>query len=119
MDPTDPDEHALVVLAICETCTGCLSWQFAAERRARRSKELLELTPEGIRLELQQYVRQNGGAVVEQRREQRPDYPAGFWYRVIIPYNILTHGLFVELVLVDDDPELPTVQIVNVHPQSK
>src|SRR6266540_5763532 len=40
-----------------------------------------------------------------------------FYYKVILSVPGLIHGLFVELVLTDDDKDLPSVMIVNAHEQ--
>ncbi len=51
-------------------------------------------------------------------RETRTEYRQhDFYYKVIIPVEEFPRGLFVELILVDADPEVPTVQIVNAHEQ--
>ena len=50
--------------------------------------------------------------------EKRPEYDdRRFYYRAIIPVVGLPRGLFVEIILDDDDAELPCVRIVNAHEQ--
>jgi hypothetical protein len=76
------------------------------------------LTPEGIRTLLIDFVA--GGGEVRQVEETREEYRhARFYYKVIVPLDGLRHGLFVEVVLDDDDPKLPSVRIVNTHEQRR
>lgn len=110
----------LVYEAIRAGTTGNVQWQDAAARRARAQPGLQGLTPEGIVALLRRFVLD--GEELDARSEAReehleldPENP--WWYRAIIPVPGLTHGLFVELKQVDDDPENPWVEIVNVHPQ--
>ena len=56
----------------------------------------------------------------EQRREQRRHYShRDYWYAAVIPESGFKHGLFVEMELIDDDPELPVVALLNAHPELK
>lgn len=67
-----------------------------------------------------EYVAAHGGEVkqvVEKRDEYRRE--RRFYYKLILPVEAFLHGLFVELVLADDDDELPSVLIVNAHEQRK
>ena len=64
-------------------------------------------------------ARRQEGAVI-QVEESRPEYDdRSFYYKAIIPVEGLPHGLFVEIILDDDDPELPSVRIVNAHKQTR
>ena len=45
------------------------------------------------------------------------DISIAFYYKVILPVPGLLQGLFVELVLTDDDADVPSVMIVNAHEQ--
>jgi hypothetical protein len=68
------------------------------------------------------FVRENGGAVVEQIAERRPEWSAAyrFYYKVIVPVHGLKHGLFVEMRLTsDEDPDFPEVTLVGAHPQKR
>ncbi len=116
--PKDPAEHALVVKAITCGVGGCCEWDEKAARRFRRNPPLSGLTPEGVKDELIDYVSRGGDVV--QVDETRTEYnDRAFYYKVILPTSGLRHGLFIEIVLDDDDPELPTVRIVNCHEQVK
>jgi hypothetical protein len=56
---------------------------------------------------------QNGG-VIDQVREQRPEWSDRDYhydYRVTICGRVI----YIETVLVDDDPTDPTIQIVSIH----
>ncbi len=116
--PKDPAEVELALLAI-RSChvTGCCEWDEKAARRLRGQPPLPGLTPEGIRDLLYDFVANQGGEVI-QMQETRPEYnDRPFFYKVIVPVQGLRHGLFVEIVLDDDDPDVPAVRIVNAHEQ--
>ena len=118
MEPSE--ELALIFECIREGLGGTVLWRVKAASRVRADRDLQGLTPEGIRRDLIEHVRSIGLGAVSQRHEIREGYSDDheFWYRVLIPYDFLPQGLFVELVLVDlDDPEYPTIEIVNAHRQ--
>src|SRR5262245_19982481 len=115
--PKDPNELSLVTLAITCGVIGCCEWDERAARRFRGAPPMSGLTPNGVKSDLIAHVCK-GGAVV-QVPETRPEYnDRPFYYKVILPVSGLRHGLFIEMVLVDDDPEVPTVHIVNAHEQN-
>ena len=114
----EPTEHALVVYAITCGVGGCCEWDEQAAKRFRSSPPLPGLTPEGVKEELVDYVRQGGDVVqIDEARQEYNDRP--FYYKVILPVNGLRHGLFIEVVVDDDDPDLPAVRIVNSHEQTR
>jgi hypothetical protein len=116
-EPKDPEELKLVRLAISLDVRGCCEWDEQEARRIDAQPPLPGLTPEGLRELLQEFVRKEGEIVqVEEKRQER-DRP--FYYKAIIPVSGLRHGLFVEVVLVDDDAEYPAVHIVNAHEQRR
>ncbi len=55
-----------------------------------------------------------------QVQENGPEWQRlnAYYYKIIIPHKLFPTGLFVELVLIDDDPESPSVWIVNARAQS-
>jgi hypothetical protein len=114
----DPAEHALVVKAITCRVGGCCEWDMKAERRFLSRPPLPNLTPEGVIDELIDFIA-SGGDVV-QVEEQRPEYDdRPFYYKVILPMAEFRLGLFVEIILHDDDPDVPMVRIVNWHEQGR
>jgi hypothetical protein len=113
----DPDDVELVRKAILSSTTGDCEWSESASRRMRSDPSLSELTEEGVKILLQEYVAQGGS--IYRRTEKRTEYPQDYWYRVVVPVNQFRHGLFVEIILVDEDPGAPAVQIVSVHEQRK
>lgn len=61
-----------------------------------------------------------GGAKAVKRKPERREGHAGdsrWFYKVIYPCDGYAHGIYVELVLRDDDAEFPRVTIVNAHPE--
>ncbi|HEY3787524.1 MAG TPA: hypothetical protein VGL71_01660 [Urbifossiella sp.] len=118
--PIDPDELALVVAAISCGTTGCCEWDSAAAERFRRKPPIPGLTPEGDSKLLEASVVAGHPViqVVEEREywKNRRDFNR-IYYKVILPISGLIRGLFVEIVLTDDDRELPSVMIVNAHEQ--
>ena len=120
-DPVDLHELQLVELAIAlgRTTGGCCEWQDRAVRRIRAQPPLRGFTPEGIKQLLCEFVARQQGAV-EQVVENRDEYrDRRFYYKVVVPIPEFVRGLFIELVLIDDDPEYPVVSIVNAHEQGR
>ena len=116
--PVDPAEHALVVKAIelARRFKGCCEWNASSARRVRKKPPCEGLTPEGIKELVIQHVEQKHELL--QVREKRQEYvDRRFYYKVVLALPELVRGLFVELVLVDDDPDCPAVWIVNAHEQ--
>jgi len=113
----NPEEQALVVKALLEGLSNAVEWN---ARAADRITSAGEFTPDHVRRRLIEHVRRYGGDCVRQRRERRERWRDHFDYVyevVIVPYEDLKRGLYVEMRLVDDDPDVPEVEIVNTHPQ--
>ena|ERR1700722_596744 len=109
---------ALVRLAIsCHETTNCLEYvNVNLERRLKSDPALPTVgTLEEIRALLVDFVF-NGGPV-EFRYETREEYQhrREYWFRVNVPISGFPRPLFFELELTDDDLELPSVVILNVH----
>ncbi|HZU34931.1 MAG TPA: hypothetical protein VFA18_03430 [Gemmataceae bacterium] len=116
---SDPNQLALVYTAIRSGLTGCCEWVDKEAERVRADPDLQGLTPEYIRQRLQQFVSDEGGQV-EQVAETRPHFShREYYYKAIIPEPGFRHGLFVELELTDDDPEVPSVTLLNAHSQRR
>jgi hypothetical protein len=114
----NPVEKGLVEKAIKSGVTGCYEWDDKEAARVRGDPALQGLTPEYIRKRLHDFVTKGGE--VMQVPETRPHYDhREYYYKVIIPEAGFKHGLFVEMELTDDDPDLPCVTLLNAHPQSK
>jgi hypothetical protein len=116
----DPGELALVIKALTSGLSNCVEW--ASDRliwRVRSDPRLCGLTPEGIKRELLNYIR--AGGVVKQVEETRPEYQGlyRYYYKAIIPVVGFPKGIFIEMVLQDGDPDVPSVSLVNAHPQSR
>jgi len=114
--PKDPDELELVRLAISLDVSGCCEWVEKEARRIEAQPPISGLTPEGIRALLQEFVRDGNEIVQVQEGRSKRDRP--FYYKAIIPIAAFRRGLFVEIVLVDEDPHYLVVRIVNAHEQS-
>jgi hypothetical protein len=113
----DPAEHALVLRALTSGLSNCVFWKNErTSLRVRNDPDLRGLTPEGIKRELQAFVA--GGGEIVQISEMRGEYrDYRYYYKAILPLDGFDRGVFVEMVLVDDDPDFPTVALVNAHPQ--
>ena len=112
-------ELALVRLALTCGTFGCCVWDDRAARRIRGDRAFKDLTPDNILDFLCAFVANKGGEIT-QREEKRAEYSdRRFWYRVVVPVPVFPHGLFVEMVLDDDDPEVPVVRLVNAHEQRR
>lgn len=114
----DPRERALVVKALQKGLGGGVEWD---RRAAERVISDNAFSPKDVRRRLIEHVRRHGENSVKQRGEGRERWRDEFdyVYEVIVPYEGLKHGLYVEMRLVDDDPDEPVVVIVNAHRQLK
>jgi hypothetical protein len=71
-----------------------------------------------VRKDLIEYAR-SGGEVIQVKEKRtlwrdRREY----WYKVVVPMpGRFKRGLFVEMELLDPDPELPEVGLLNAHEQ--
>jgi hypothetical protein len=115
------DEAALIALVrraiSCHETTGCL--EYASEKlqiRIRRDPQLLLIgTPRRIKEIMVQHVISGGS--VEFRKEKREEYQnrRECWFRVKVPVPGFPQPLFCELELTNEDPDYPSVLILNVH----
>lgn len=115
----DAHELGLVVRAITLGLEigGCCEWQDKAARRVRAKPPNQGLTPEGIKRLLCEFVAGQSGEVQQVAEKRREYLDRRFYYKTIVPVEGFVRGLFIEVVLVDDDPEYPVVAIVNAHEQ--
>lgn len=114
--PDDPVEFALVKRAITSGLRNCCVWDEKGARNFRSPSRVDHLTPEWVHEELIRYVK--GGGDVIQVREKRFEYSdRSFYYKVVLQVEGLPRGLFVEIVLDDDDEDCPAVRIVSAHEQ--
>ena len=112
------DHLELVNRAIASGVLGHIQWKESAARLARCDPCLAGVTPEGIRALLRQFVLEGNSLEVRHETraeylEENPDEP--YWYRALIPVPGFPRPLFLEVRLVDDDPEVPWVEIVSAH----
>lgn len=113
----DQDDVELVRKAILSRTTGDCEWSDSADRKRRSDPSLSGFTTKGITTLLRDHIAQGGS--IDRRTERRSEYPQDCWYRIIVPVEQFKHGLFVEIILVDEDPDAPSVQIVSVHEQRR
>jgi hypothetical protein len=96
--------------------TGCLEY-FDLELQKRIRRELGNIgTPDSIKRLLVNHS--TGGGKIDfkvEDREERQDRRE-FWFRALVPVAAHARPLFYELELLDDDPDVPAVVILNVHP---
>lgn len=79
---------------------------------------MMGLTPEAITTFLRDYI--GRGGQMDRKADPFPEgHSQDYWYRVIVPVEEFTHGVFVKIILSDDDPEAPAIRIVSVHEQRK
>ncbi len=113
-------ELGLVQKALTSGLSNCVEWvNDRAAMRVRNDPANQGLTPEGIKQLLIDYAA--GGGKIEQRVEEREGWrdQQRYWYKAVIPADGFPRGLFVEIILLDDDPDVPVVALVNAHPQSR
>lgn len=115
----DPTAHRLVVQALSCTLSNCVEWvNEKTANRVRSDPANQGLRPGEIIRLLREFVRASDPACVEQKREEREEWKdrRNYWYRVLVPAAGFPHGLFIELELLDDDPDVPVVVLLNAHP---
>lgn len=97
---------------------GCVEWDEYEVDRIDEELARHGLTSPSVRKDLIQYIR-NGGDVIQVKEErERWKDRRDFWYKVIVPMPALfSKGLFVEMELVNTDPDLPEIRLVNAHEQ--
>ncbi len=111
------DELALVGKALKSGLGGCVEWDPIEADRVRGEIHNFDLSPEGIKADVIEYVR-NGGRVYQVKESRQNRAHREFYYKVILPMpDLFKKGLFVELELVDADADLPEVILVNAHEQ--
>lgn len=118
MTPEEELELVKKAILLGRSVRGCCEWHDRAIRRVERDRDLEALTADEIRRLTIEFV--VAGGTIRQVKEQRPEYNGyEFYYKLIIPVSELSHDLFVELRLFDPDSDVPTVLMVNAHPQQK
>lgn len=118
MGDTASQKYELVIKAITNRVGGCCIWEKSARERLLRAPPVAGITPNGLIQELRRFV-EYGGRVTTVV-ERRPEYSdRDVYFKAVMPFSELKHGLFVEMILHDEDAELPVVMIVNCHQQRK
>ena len=115
---SNPEELELVRKALTLGYDGCVEWDTDVVERLREELAKHSLGLIGVKKHVIEHVR-NGGTVT-QKKETREGWieRREYWYRVIVPLPmVFKKGLFVEIELVDADPELPEIELVNAHEQ--
>ena len=114
----DPAQLELVIKALTCGVTGCVDWHPKQMERVRGDRFLKGLSPEEIQAMLIEYIT-NGGGKVQQVTEKGRGYDhRDYYYKVVVPCpDLFKKGLFVELELLDKDPDVPVVFLVNAHEQ--
>ncbi len=104
---TDPAQLDLVRKALTSGLSNCVEWV------NDKMRKLVRDNPANLGL--------TKGGSIEQRAEDREFWQGkrDFWYFVVVPIADSPHGLFVEMELIDDDPDVPMVLLLNAHPQSR
>src|SRR5262249_15953163 len=105
----DAEAHRLVVQALSCTLSNCGEWVNGKEGKGVQSDAANQgLSPEEINELVRAYVRLRGPGCIEQLREDRENWRhlREYWYRVIVPIKGFPRGLFVEMELLDEDPDV-------------
>jgi hypothetical protein len=118
----EAEESALVVkafrmaLGARSYVTGYVEWDEREADHARRNLAGLGLTPEAVREMAIDFVQ--GGGSISQHEETRANHADfEFYYKIILPVDAFSPGVFVEMRLIDEDPDNPAVLIVGAHRQ--
>lgn len=101
-------------------CAGHIQWKDSAVRIMRQDEKTKGFTTKAVNEWLRQYVLDHGSSCVRHKQETReywlevnPDDP--WWYKVNIEFADRPARLFVEMKLVDPDPNGPWTEVVNCH----
>jgi hypothetical protein len=114
------DGPRLVRLAVKSTLSNCVEWvDDRTMLRVGNDPSLQGLSPVEIKRLLRDYLRKDKTVAIHQEVEKREPWKdkRDWWYWVIISVAGFPRGVFVEMDLVDDDPECPVVHLVNAHPE--
>jgi hypothetical protein len=113
--PARPD---LVHAAILAGEMGYIQFSDSAYRCLCEDADLRGITSRGIRMALRDLISQGGSCTTRNETRQEwlasyPDHP--YWYRALVPWDGFRRGIFVEILLVDE--EIPFVEVVSIHRQ--
>lgn len=111
-------ELELVRKAIESGLGGCVEWEVKVSDRVASDLAGFGLKLSDVRRELIEHIR--GGGEIFQVKEVRSTWASRreYWYKAIVPMpKSFKKGLFVEMELANDDPELPEVRLLNAHEQ--
>ena len=110
------EEHAGVVAALTSGLSNCVYYKSRLQDRILNDANLRGLTPKEIKRELINHVCQAGGSVVKQSKETRlENRDHGYKYVVIVPFDDIPPGVYVEIIMHKPDLNPPEVLIVSVH----
>lgn len=102
--------------AIRESIANIL-WKSQAEELVRDDPKMKRFPPEAVRRMLHQHIL-NGGIVTERREGRKDDDKEDrVWYRAVLQAESFPRGLFVEMLLRDEDKDDVYVIIVSAHEQ--
>jgi hypothetical protein len=91
-------------------CTGYITWKRVA--REWVEKNLEGVSTRAIGEEMFRYV--NAGGQIDQVRESRHEW-SGFGFHYDFRVSIEGRLLYIETILVEDDPDDPTLHVVSIH----
>jgi hypothetical protein len=108
---TDPQVLAKFRHALREwNCTGYITWKPVARRWVEENLE--GLTTRAVAEEMFRYF--DGGGHIDEVRERRREWSDHrFHYDFRIP--LADRLVYIETILVEDDPNDPTIHVVSVH----
>ena len=108
---TNPELLAKFRFALSEwNCTGYVTWKSVAREWVEKNSE--GVTTRALGEEMFRHV--NAGGEIDQVQESRAEWSdRQFHY----DFRILIEGrlLYIETVLIDDDPDDPTIHVVSIH----
>ena len=108
---TDPAILAKFRHALGEwNCTGYVTWKRTARQWVEDSLEGFTTRAVGESLSL--YV--EAGGVIDQVRESRPEW-SEHRFHYDFRMDIGGRHVYIETILVEDDPQDPTIHVVSIH----
>ena len=90
--------------------TGYVEWKEVADEWVRDN--LPGWTPRAVAEEMDKFIRSGGG--IDQVPERRPEWN-GCEFHYDLRLTVGGRRLYVETLLLDDDPDDPTIYVVSIH----
>jgi hypothetical protein len=110
----------LVKKALCSTLSNCCEWESVKVQRlvinnpGNRGLQLPE-----IKKLAQGWARNDGKINCTKETDKDWIEKTDFYYWIRVPVDDIPNGLFIKMLLINEDLEYPVVALVGAHPSTK